>query len=226
MKNLSENFQEAIKDYVFLLEKNYPQKGILKLVGDRYKLSGIERTMLYRGITSCEKSSGRIKKKSEESSIAENQVNIDSLNQLLTITSYLNGSLVFISNDGFLRDASEIHGKMFRTGLLEKAVEMILQYANTLDLHKLIFFIDKQVTKHELVSNTINKIALQYNLSFEIKISDSVDHILKETETGIIATSDSQIIDKSKVKIFDLARNTLKYFFNPNFIDLDSYQKK
>jgi len=43
---------------------------------------------------------------------------------------------------------------------------------------------------------------------------------LKNIEEGFVATSDSNIIDKAKVNIFDLARYTIFYHFNPNFIDM------
>ncbi len=42
MFNYSTGFTQAIKDYESFLSKKYPQKAILKLVGDRYKLRGTE----------------------------------------------------------------------------------------------------------------------------------------------------------------------------------------
>ncbi len=54
----------------------------------------------------------------------------------------------------------------------------------------------------------------------DVIISDKVDQELKNISSGIIATSDSQIIEKSKVNIFDLAYNTLKYHFNPKITNL------
>ncbi len=47
---ISENFIQAIRDYNDLLNKDYPEKGIKKFVGDRYSLSGMERSVLYRGV--------------------------------------------------------------------------------------------------------------------------------------------------------------------------------
>lgn len=50
--------------------------------------------------------------------------------------------------------------------------------------------------------------------------SDKVDQELKKISDGIMATSDSQIIEKSRVNIFDLLRYTLKYHFNPKITNL------
>jgi len=47
---LSDGFFQAVCDYRYLLGHGYPQKSILKLVGDRYALPSHERVMLYRGL--------------------------------------------------------------------------------------------------------------------------------------------------------------------------------
>ena len=102
---LTENFKNAIYDYIYFLEKEYPQKAILKLIGDRYLLSGIQRTMLYRGITTKENSLKRTSKLITENLLSNQILHIDGYNVLITIGSYLNGNTVFVSNDNFLRDA-------------------------------------------------------------------------------------------------------------------------
>ncbi len=47
---ITHSFTEAVQDYQFLLEKSYSNKEVLKLVGDRYHLTKIQQTLLYRGI--------------------------------------------------------------------------------------------------------------------------------------------------------------------------------
>jgi hypothetical protein len=44
-----QEFTSACRDYFYLIDKNYPERGSLKIVGDRYRLSGDQRTILYRG---------------------------------------------------------------------------------------------------------------------------------------------------------------------------------
>ena len=50
---LNEFFMNACKDYAYLINRNYPERGTLKLVGDRYRLTRDQRTILYRGISSA-----------------------------------------------------------------------------------------------------------------------------------------------------------------------------
>ena len=52
-------FKQACRDYYYLIDRNYPERGTLKLIGDRYRLSGDQRTVLYRGISSQERSDMR-----------------------------------------------------------------------------------------------------------------------------------------------------------------------
>lgn len=49
---------EAAADYRWLLDRSYPDQPAIKLVGDRYQLTGVERAMLFRGVFS-ERASGR-----------------------------------------------------------------------------------------------------------------------------------------------------------------------
>ncbi|MCD4730306.1 MAG: DUF434 domain-containing protein, partial [Bacteroidales bacterium] len=86
----SSDFGKATADYFSFLQKEYPQKAILKLVGDRYKLSRVERSMLYRGIA-VEKENISRKSKLVKELPADSMLVIDGLNQILAIASYLNG---------------------------------------------------------------------------------------------------------------------------------------
>ncbi len=47
----TEKFKDAVRDYRFLLDRSYPQKASIKLVGDRNQLTGQERSLLYRGVS-------------------------------------------------------------------------------------------------------------------------------------------------------------------------------
>jgi hypothetical protein len=62
-----------------------------------------------------------------------------------------------------------------------------------------------------------------FSLSGIAETAFSPDHILKKTETGYICTSDSNIIDKSKVKVYDLSQGVLEYHFKPRIFSLGSY---
>ena len=124
---ISLGFIEAKRDYLYLLETGYPQRGIIKLIGDRYALSGTERTMLYRGLTTKQNIAHRKHKIAHVKDVKGRELVIDGYNVMITIGNYLNGNTVFISSDGFLRDAAEMHGKVFRKVLMEKVMKLMIE---------------------------------------------------------------------------------------------------
>jgi hypothetical protein len=222
MFTFSKDFPQAIKDYETFLWKQYPQKAVLKLAGDRYKLTGTERAMLYRGVTTFDKAVRRRSKLTNLNALKGEVLHIDAFNQLLTISSYLHGKPVFISFDGCLRDASEIHGKSISPLLPMRAVEIIISFLLTTGIEgaKLIF--DTQINGHELFMEKLNKALPDFKLNPELVSSENTDSELIKLTKGIICTSDSVIIERTPLKVFDLARSTLEYHFWPKFIDMNN----
>ena len=217
---VADNFKHAINDYIYLLERKYPQKAILKLIGDKYLLSGIERTILFRGIATQNKIVSRCTKLATENELYHQTLHVDCYNTLITIGSYLNGSIVFVGNDNFLRDASEIHGKIFRTELFKKSLLLIFNYLKKINVYEVLFYLDKPVSYSGKLCQEINDWLKKENIKGNAQTCGSPDFILKNIDYGFCSTSDSIIIDNSKMKIFDLSRKTIEFHFKPNFLDL------
>lgn len=220
---ISENFKNAITDYLYLLERNFPQKSIIKLIGDRYLLSKVERSILYRGITTSSNAEFRKGKSANEESIKNKILHIDTYNVLITIGSYLNGNTVFISTDGILRDASEIHGKVFRSQLLEKSLILIFDYCKHLKTNEVYFYVDQPISNSGDLSSLINSLIKENGLLGLSETVNSPDYILKTNSIEICCTSDSAIIDNCSGKFFDLAYHTLTFHYNPQFIDFRNF---
>ncbi|MFC2100709.1 DUF434 domain-containing protein [Bacteroidota bacterium] len=217
---MSEVFISAAKDYLFLLEKNYPQKAILKLVGDRYALSGVERSMLHRGIAMKENINKRKSKLIDASGLNNNELHIDGYNVLITVGSYLNGKTLFVSNDHLLRDAAEVHGKIFRTSLMDRSLSLLFSCLDELNVRCVHFYFDKPVSKSGLLCQKVNKLIDEASFTGEADTYDSPDYQLKQIVKGCCASSDSVIIDQLQIPVIDLARIVIERQFNPNFIDL------
>jgi hypothetical protein len=217
---LSNEFNDAARDYLYLLEKNFPQKAIIKLIGDRYSLSGTERTLLYRGLTTTANRHARTKLILDEAGIRKKRLYIDGYNVLITIGSYLNGSLVFIANDNFLRDASEIHGKVFRSELFDRGILLIIEYLKQAEAGSAHFYLDRPVSKSGILAARVKQMLEEHSFPGGASTVRSPDYQLKQLESGIVCTSDSTIIDRTQRKLFDLARHTLVYHFTPDFLNL------
>ena len=153
----TKNFLNAINDYQYLLDKKYPQKAIIKIICDRYSLSSIERTILFRGITSQENAKIRQIKITNKENVKNNILYVDAYNVLITISSYLFGNVVFVANDNFLRDASEVHGKVFRYNFFKRSVGLIIEYLKILEPKETIFYLDNPVSYSGELSGFLNE---------------------------------------------------------------------
>jgi hypothetical protein len=217
-ENIKQNFIDAVNDYHYLINKKFPQKAILKLVGDRYKLSSVERSILYRGIFHEQECEKRILKNQEE--ICNHTLYVDTYNVLYTIGSYLNGNVLFFGNDSLLRDASEIHGKLVRSQILDKALSLVFSYLATIKSTELFFYIDKPISNSGKLKKRIEGLIIENSLRGAARLYQSPDHHLKKVTKASVATSDTVIINKVDAKIFDLSKMVLFHHFNPKIVTL------
>lgn len=224
--HLTENFRQAIEDYVLLLNKKYPEKSIHELISTRYSLSHFERSMLYRGITTDERAEKRKNRIVTSKKLNKQVLLIDLFNVLYTLAAYLRGFPVFISNDSLLRDASESHGSGEWEVHLDKALDLLIKSLDNLKLQKAIFYIDNPLENGREISGKLTEIAEHSKPEIEVITDQSPDHLIREAKIGIIATSDSTIIDKSALPVFDLPRTVLEYHFDPKLIRLNKLKIK
>lgn len=216
---LTGSFEQAVIDYYWLRNRHYPEHQSLKLVGDRYRLSGDQRNILYRGITDPESARRRNSRLIHQSDIANSILLIDGYNVLLTVTAYLLGRPVFMANDGFLRDAGSSYGRIEK---FQNAVQLMSRFLadlrhTGLSLNGLICVIDKPVENSSHHAAVIREAMVQVDIPCEVLLADSADKELKQRSQQekdiVIATSDSGIIDAAACGTYDLARHLFEARF-------------
>ncbi len=220
MFSLSRNFEKAVADYLYLLEKGYPQKSILKIVGDRYQLVSTERSMLYRGLVTKAERDVRKPKKLKKLP-AGSKLTIDGYNVIRTIGSYLLGKPVFIAMDGFLRDAAEMHRSTLKKKTLDRTLEMLFNYLHSVAPQNVIIYLDEPVSKSGELASRLNELLGQYGLKGNALTARSPDHHLKAISHGLICTADSAVIDLCNTKVFDMAKAILDSAFHPEYITFE-----
>ena len=216
--DLTPQFLSAANDYLYLLEKKYPQKAIIKLIGDRYSLSGVERTMIYRGLTTSDNKTFRSSVLLPEQDIKEEVLHIDGYNVLITIGSYLNGSLVFVANDNYLRDASEVHGKVFRQSLYDRGIQLIIDYLLLRQVHSVQLYFDEPVSKSGLLAAKVKDKLNSSGLKGSAQTVNSPDYNLKTLDSGIVCSSGTSGFGDHIVTLGVLTKLCAKpRFVTPNF---------
>jgi len=216
----TENFQLALKDYIFLLNNKYPEKAIHELVSTRYSLNHFERSILYRGISTKVKSEKRKNRLLTIEQLNNRIIHIDLFNVMFTMAAYLRGFPVFISNDGLLRDASESHGSGDWEVHLDKSLDLLIDCLEELKILKAVIYIDNPLEYGLAITEKLSELSKSSIPIIKIITDPSPDHLIREATDGIIATSDSTIIDRSSLPIFDLPAFCLQHAFDPVFITL------
>ena len=211
----SHDLFKASKEYLWMLSSGYPQKASLKLVGDKFMLTRDMRQVLYRGISAKNRAAAR--NKLIGSVRHGDVVLIDAYNVLFTINNYLLGKPLFISNDGILRDAGEMRGRILNKTVFNTAIGLMLDVLKEWDEATYLLYLDEPVSFSGRLSIELSKDMVQMEIDGEALTVKSPDHMLKHESSDAICTSDTVIIDHYHGRVVDLPRYLLEKFYQPNF---------
>lgn len=214
----TDEFLKALKDYAYLLNREYSRKTILKIVGDRYHLNTFQRILLSRGIFSDNDIGARIRKTVK--SIRGEELFIDAYNIIFTICNYLLGRMVFIGNDRFVRDAGEAYGKLHDDPVLSRGIELCLSYLKKMKPSRVEFLLDKPVSHSAELAGRLRELLAENGLEGDAKLDKNPDALLIRQDRGIVVTSDSNILDNTELPILDLAHLILEDNFVLQLPDL------
>ena len=218
----SDGFFRAVCDYRYLLERGYPQKSMLKLVGDHYRLASFERVMLYRGLAKEGEVALR-RGKTTHGIPPHAEVFLDGFNVCRTVGSYLNGNPVFVGMDGFLRDVSELHRKKLNRDVLERAVDLILGYLKKYGASFVRFYFDTPISHSGKMCEMTRQKMQEAGLKGEALTVFSPDHELAQQAGGVVCTADSHIVDRARTVVFDLPQHLLKEEFSARLFSFPHY---
>jgi hypothetical protein len=208
----TDNFSEACATYRLLREKGYPEKATLKLVGDRHGLTRIQRNCLFRGVVDGATAERRRLKLAAPEEARGQPLALDWYNVLITIESYLHGHVLYVADDGVVRDSSETHGS-YRTGQdTPRAVEEIVVVIERLGPSRVDAFLDMPIAFSGLMAETLRKRLAVLPCPVGVSLAASADFPLK-TSTGIVATSDSALLEACP-RVMDLGAAVLAAKFN------------
>ena len=146
---------------------------------------------------------------------------VDTYNVLFTVNNYLLGKPVFICNDGILRDAGEMRGRIVNKPVFTRSVTLLLEVLSLWNGATFTLYLDEPVSFSGRLSIELSKDMMQMGIEGEALTVRSPDHMLKHGNSDGICTSDTAIIDHYNGRIIDLPRLILVKCFNPQFPSLD-----
>jgi hypothetical protein len=198
-----EELQKAAEDFRYLLNRGYPRKAALELVGNRYGLTSDERHLLHRGIFSDADSKSRRKRKIPIGKVRNRDLAIDGYNVIITIEAGLSGQPLILGDDGFIRDISGLSGNFKKTERTEEALQLILDIVKRVKPRKTLFLFDSPISMSGELAQEVRDLLKKENLLGDARAVKVPEKILIGFP-GVIATSDTAIIDQSK-EVVDLA---------------------
>ena len=198
-----QDLQEAARDFRYLLNRGYPRKRALELVGNRYQLSLNERHLLHRGVFSESDSTSRRQKVFPVKNLRNKKLAIDGHNVLITIEAGLAARPLVLADDGFVRDISGASGNFKRTSVTDVALQIILDVLKKTNPRHILFLLDAPISHSGKLAEEIRRQLERWNLPGDA-LAIKVPEELLIGFPGIISTSDTAIIDRS-IRVADLA---------------------
>jgi len=205
--------EDAAKDLRYLLNRGYPRKVCLELVGNRYRLSFDERHLLHRGVFSELDSKSRLEKRIPAGRTKNRNLAIDGYNVLITVEAGLCGRPLVLADDGFTRDISGLSGNFRKTARTEKALKLIIEVLKTMNPRHALFLFDAPISKSGELAEEVRTQLMKESLPGDALAVKVPEKILIGFP-GIVATSDTAIIDQSE-KVVDLAGHVLRTRIKP-----------
>ncbi len=224
MRELNINFKDPITDLIWLLDKKYPKKSAVELVGNRYSLNHEERMILYRGVFDFKSSEKRKKKLIDPDKIRIDKLIIDGYNVLITLESYLSGKIVFRSLDGYVRDISGMYGEYILGNLTKRSTGLLVDFIKRESFTQgIVIYLDYPVSKSgELASYLRNSFKTKYmDVAVDVvKCPDeTVVHENQHSSHSAVATSDTVIIDRVE-RVIDIPDYMLCTVLKKAILDL------
>ncbi|MGZ3514778.1 MAG: DUF434 domain-containing protein, partial [Thermodesulfobacteriota bacterium] len=188
--------------------RGYPRKAALELVGNRYGLTSDERHLLHRGVFSDSDSESRRKKKVFLGDVLNQDLVIDGHNVLITIEAGISGRPLILGDDGFIRDISGVSGNFKKTETTEKAIQFIIRAIKKMRPTQTLFLLDAPISKSGELAEAVRNYLKKEDISGNAMALRVPERILIGFP-GVVATSDTAIINRSK-KVLDLAGHVLR----------------
>jgi hypothetical protein len=207
-----------------MLDRGYPARQLVKLVGDRHRLSAESRSALFRGVLSSEESCQTRRRLVALEHAAGRLIVLDGHNALFSVTHYLRGVPVYCATDGLLRDVGGTSRRLNEWPVVEKAVDALIRRAAQTGV-MLEVLLDEPVDFSREHARRFRERMEAYGTRGSCEIIPSVDRVLEERlrshgQAVYLGTGDAEVVRRTQSGVVDLARETLEVVFAARIPDI------
>ncbi len=207
---MTASLAEAARDYRWLLDRGYPERGSATLVEDRRRLDAAERLALYRGVSSAAASRSRAAKRL--GSIGGRILALDAYNALFLCANRLAGHFILIADDGFVRDAGGAHGRVADPTRFARAAELVADAVAAARPARVIAAFDSPVPRSAEHARAFAEALAARGVAAGTELARSADFAVKTAclrDGAVAGTGDSALVD-SVSEAWDAGRAALE----------------
>jgi hypothetical protein len=201
--------RRAAADLGWLLDRGYPVRSALALVGDRHALAERQRTAVRR--CSCSEAE-RVSRGAREARVEDVRgatIWIDGFNVLTTIEAALAGGVLLRGRDGALRDMASMHGSYRRVAETGPALDAIEETLEAAGPATCVWWLDAPVSNSGRLATRLRDRARERGLAWSVEVVADPDPTLRDPPEGVIvASADSSVMDGAP-HTWQLARETV-----------------
>jgi hypothetical protein len=215
---ISPDLWKAAQDLRFLLNRGYPRDASLQLIGNRYNLEHDHRHLLRRGVFAASVAGERRSKKVSLEEIRGKAVAIDGYNCLITLESALKAKTIVLADDAFIRDISGVSGTYRDAPETMQSLDLIIDLLIAAAPAEVLFLLDAPISDSGKLAARIRGLMAERGLPGDAQAVKVPERVMVGYQ-GIIATSDTALIDQSE-QVFDLAGHLITQHLKTPYIDL------
>jgi len=187
-----DKLKTAQNELQFLLNRGYPMKSALTFVGNHHQLTIRQSLAVVRSTSSVKNIELRKKKQLASKDVKNQTVYIDGFNLIIVLEVILSDGMLFIGQDGCIRDLSELRGSYRLIPQTGKAIELIRDAMSKLEIEKAVFYLDQPVSNSGRLKEKIYETI--WPMPVDVEIVRNPDALLKKLPH--IITSDSIILNE------------------------------
>lgn len=183
----------AATHLAWLLDRGYPERSSLELVGNRFSLKRRQRDAL--GRAACTEAQRRERAARLVPGALEGRpLAIDGFNLLTTVESALGGGLVLLCRDGCARDLASLHGTWRRVAETRPALEAIATRLAARGAGPADWYLDAPVSNSGRLAAALRGFASERELPWEARVVGDPDRDLTSTD-AVVVSSDRAVLD-------------------------------
>lgn len=188
---------EAAIDLRYLLGRGYAQKSAIALVGDRAQLHKRQRQLLMRAVSSPADAAAIRARTVGLDDLRDQHLLVDGYNVLITLETAINGGPLVESDEGFLRDLSEIHGTYRENDSTEEAIALVRALFESAGPRAMEIYLDRPFA---FSARFAERLRAAFGAKAIVELADSADGAIKDRLEQdarlILASGDGALLRK------------------------------